>query len=398
MLSKTNMSALVRTATCSIPVQRRMVFCTGLLALTFSFACKTDQADPIFTQQLLFESGEVGYHTYRIPALITTKKGALLAFCEGRARSTSDTGDIDILLKRSSDNGQTWTDFEVIAEKGGDVMGNPAPVMDRDTGTIWLLLTSNPAATPEQLIFAGEGEGTRTVWITKSTDDGVTWSPKVEITESVKKPDWTWYATGPVNGIQLKSGRLMIPCDHGVSGSDSVYSHVIYSDDHGETWKLGGTVDKDTDESTVVELADGSLMINMRSNKGKNRREVAISQDGGLTWSESKFDETLIEPTCQASLLRFTEMGPFSKNRLLFSNPAETTRVKMTVRLSYNEGKTWPVSKLIHQGPSSYSSLAILPDNTIGLLYEGGEEHRRAWIKFARFNLEWLTDGADYLE
>ena len=363
----------------------------------------------MLTQVQVFKSGNDGYHTFRIPVLITTLKGTLLAFSEARLHSSRDSGgEIDLVLKRSFDNGQTWSDFVVIAEHGEDVMGNPAPVLDRDTGTIWLLLTSNRATTTGKLIRAGEGEGSRTVWITKSTDDGVTWSPKVEITESVKKPDWTWYATGPVNGIQLKSGRLMIPCDHAVSGSDSIYSHVIYSDDHGETWKLGGTADKDTDESTVVELADGSLMLNMRSNKGKNRREVAISRDGGLTWSESKFDETLIEPSfanaavdpggCQASLLRFTEIGPFSKNRLLFSNPADTTRVKMTVRLSYDEGKTWPVSKLIHQGPTAYSSLAILPDNTIGLLYEGGEERYLEGIKFARFKLGWLTDGADHLE
>ena len=353
----------------------------------------------MLTQVQVFKSGNDGYHTFRIPVLITTLKGTLLAFSEARVHSSKDSGgEINVVLKRSFDNGQTWTDLEVIAEHGENVLGNPTSVLDRDTGTIWLLMTSNPATATLELILAAEGEPTRTVWITKSTDDGATWSPKVEITDSVKKPDWTWYATGPVNGIQLKSGRLMIPCDHAVSGSESIISHVIYSDDHGETWQPGGSADKDTDESTVAELADGSLMLNMRSNKQKNRREVAMSRDGGLTWSKNKFDETLIEPECQASLLRFTEIGPFSKNRLLFSNPADSTRVKMTVRLSYDEGKTWPVSKVIHQGPTAYSSLAILRDNTIGLLYEGGEERYWEGIKFARFELDWLTDGADHVE
>jgi sialidase-1 len=369
-----------------------------LSALVFLCSCGPGPEEPLFNQLELFRHGEDGYHTYRIPAQITTQKGTILAFCEGRTHSSSDTGNIDVVLKRSFDNGETWTSLELVADHGEDTIGNPAPVVDRDSGTILLLMTSNPVTTPEDKILAGEVEGTRRVWITKSTDDGATWSPKVEITESVKEPNWTWYATGPVNGIQLASGRLVIPCDHAVAGSDSIYSHVIYSDDHGRTWKIGGTIDKDTDESTVVELADGSLMINMRSNKKNNRREVATSQDGGLTWSPNKFDSTLIEPVCQASLLRFTQKNGFSKNRLLFSNPAATERVNMAVRLSYDEGETWPVSRLIHEGPSAYSSLVILADKTLGLLYEGGARQRREWIAFARFNLEWLTKGADRLE
>ena len=358
----------------------------------------------LFSETQIFTSGEDLFHTFRIPALIATPQGTLLAFCEGRRQSRSDTGDIDLVLRRSFDNGKTWTPPRVIAEDAENTVGNPCPVIDQDTGTIWLLLTSNPGHIGEKQIRKSQGEGTRTVLVTKSQDDGATWAPTKEITQAVKPPDWTWYATGPGNGIQLKNGRLVVPCDHGKK-DHRFYSHVIYSDDHGETWQLGGTSGQDTDESTVVELANGSLMINMRSNKGsqpyaeqagrgRNQREIAISNDGGLTWLPSTPDPTLIEPVCQASLLRSPEGSDSLKNILLFSNPASTERVRMTVRLSYDEGDTWPIARLVHEGPSAYSSLTTLADGTIGLLYESGATHPYEGITFARFDLKWLLNGA----
>lgn len=369
------------------------------VCVLLAIACSASRSPGALLEQVeLFKMREGGYDTYRIPALLTTSKGTLLAFCEARKHSASDTGDIDLVYRRSFDSGKTWTDQQILADHGPDTIGNPSPVEDRKTGTIWLLLTGNPGKTSEREILASQGEGTRTVWLTHSRDDGASWAPLVEITAAVKRPEWTWYATGPVNGVQLKSGRLVIPCDHAEKGAPSIYSHVIYSDNHGQDWKMGGTVAKDTDESTVVELADGSLMINMRSNHGRNRRAVARSRDGGLTWSDIRFDSDLIEPVCQASLLRFTAIHRFGKNRLLFSNPADTQRAKMTVRMSYDEGETWPVSKLLHEGPSAYSSLAVLPDHTIGCLYEGGSGQRREWIRLARFNVEWLSNGADSVQ
>lgn len=370
----------------------------GVLILPLLLAACAQQGTPAveqsFSKARVFSAGEEQTHTYRIPALTVTREGTILAFCEGRRQSRSDTGDIDLVLKRSSDSGKTWTPGRVIVEDAENTIGNPCPVIDQDTGTIWLLLTGNPGSLSEKQILASEDEGTRTVWVTKSQDEGATWSAVAEITQDVKPSDWTWYATGPGNGIQLRDGRLVIPCDHAEAGDPSIYSHIIYSDDHGQSWKLGGTVGEDTDESSVVELADGSLMINMRSNKGRNRREIAMSKDGGLTWSQSRFDAALIEPVCQAGFLRLSDELDHLPRGLLFSNPAATERVRMTVRLSYDEGKSWPVSRLVHEGPSAYSSLAILPDGTIGLLYEGGEEHPYESITFARFNIEWLTNGA----
>ncbi len=332
----------------------------------------------------VFRSGEGGYHTYRIPALIVTKKGTLLAFCEGRKHSASDSGDIDLLLRRSFDGGRSWGPVQTVADFGPDTIGNPAPVVDRRTGTIWLLLTSNPGHITERQIVDQTAEGTRTVWITHSRDEGASWAQPVEITASVKRPEWTWYATGPGNGIQLRSGRLMIPCDHIVAGSKARHSHVIYSDDGGKSWRIGGIAPEGTNECAVVELRDRTLLLNMRGYRGTNRRGVALSRDGGLSWTDFRWDETLIEPVCQASMIRY------GKDRVLFSNPADMKRVNMTVRVSRDGGRTWPHARQVYAGPSAYSSLAALRDGWIGLLYESGEKTPYERIRFTRFSLKWL--------
>jgi sialidase-1 len=327
----------------------------------------------------VFRAGEGGYFSYRIPALIVSPKGTLLAFCEGRRNSASDTGDIDVLLRRSFDGGKTWSGVQKIADMGEDTIGNPTPVVERKTGAILLLLTSNPGRVTERQT----GPRDRSVWITRSTDDGASWTAPVEITAQVKQPDWTWYATGPGNGIQLKSGRLVIPCDHNTADNRR-FSHVIYSDDGGATWKIGGIAEEQTNESAVVELKSGELLFNMRSYHGKHRRAVQRSHDGGITWDALQLDDVLIEPVCQASLV--TD----AKGRVFFSNPAATTRTKMTVRLSTDGGHTWTASRVIHEGPAAYSSLAILRGNRIGLLYELGEAKPYERISFVRFDVAWI--------
>lgn len=335
----------------------------------------------------VYTAGEDGYHTYRIPAIVATAKGTLLAFCEGRKNSARDWGDIDLLVKRSADGGRTWSQAIRIADFGTDTVGNPAPVLDRRTGTVWLLMTRNPGDLEEKRIGPGLSGHTRTVWVTHSRDDGLTWAAPADITADVKRPEWTWYATGPVNGIQLRTGRMVVPCDHDRERVTERYSHVIYSDDGGRTWKLGGSAGPECNESTVVELADGSLMLNMRSYAGKNRRAVSISRDGGLSWSAPTLEEALIEPVCQASLIAF---GKGKQRVLLFSNPASTKRMNMTVRLSRDEGRTWSASKTIHAGPSAYSNLIELKGGMMGLLYERGEARPYERITFARFPLRWL--------
>lgn len=332
------------------------------LLLIVSFGClSASRAD----ETVVFRAGEDGYHTYRIPALISSHKGSLLAFCEGRKTNRNDHGDVDLVLKRSTDGGKTWLKQQLIHEEGGAekiTIGNPCPVLDSETGTIWLPLTRNN----DQVLMLS------------STDGGVTWSPPRDITKSVKKENWTWYATGPGNGIQLSQGkargRLVIPCDHRVKEEKernlSTRSHVIYSDDHGQTWQIGGLLTAGTNECAVAELENGTLVINMRSYLGKACRAISRSTDGGLTWSEVEDDPNLIEPICQASMIRIPSVE-VSGTRLAFSNPADPkARKNLTLRISHDDGKTWPLSKVICSGSSIYSSLAVLPGSDIGVLYE----------------------------
>lgn len=338
---------------------------------------------------LVFASGEGGYDTYRIPAIVETKGGSLLAFCEGRKASRSDTGNIDLLLKRSEDGGETWGPQELLWDDGGNTCGNPAPVVDQETGTVWLLLTWNLGTDHEKDIIAGKSEDTRRVFVTSSEDEGKTWATPREITADTKKDNWTWYATGPGNGIQLEygahPGRLVIPCDHIEADSKHYYSHAIYSDDHGATWQLGGrTSEHQVNECAVVELRDGRLLLNMRNyDRSKKHRQIAYSADGGDTWTGQSFDETLVEPICQASLVRM----PGDGDPLLYSNPASMdAREKMTVRWSDDGGSTWAGSKELHAGPAAYSCLVPLGEREAGCLYEAGDANPYESIYFQRFN------------
>jgi sialidase-1 len=280
----------------------------------------------------------------------------------------------------------------VIADDGPNTIGNPCPVVDRDTGTIWMTLTGNLGADTQRQILAGTSRGTRTVWVMKSTDDGRTWSKPLQFTANVKDADWTWYATGPGVAIQLRSGRLVVPCDHYLAGTQAARAHVIYSDDHGTTWKRGGVVGGGVNECQVVELGDGTLLLNMRNSPARpgEGRAIAMSRDSGLTWSEPVRDVVLVEPACQASLIGVADRSSPDRVQLLFSNPASSKRERLTIRRSDDGGKTWPAAGLLDAGPSAYSCLTILPDQTIGCLYERGEKSPSERITFARFNKDWL--------
>jgi sialidase-1 len=353
-------------------------------------------AEPV-EQIDVYASGRDGYHTYRIPSVIVTTKGTVLAFCEGRKHSSSDTGDIDLLVKRSYDGGKTFSRAQVVWDDGPNTCGNPCPVVVRESGAIVLLMTHNLGEDEESAIIARKSKATRTVWKSTSRDDGVTWSRPEDITAATKRPDWTWYATGPGAGIQLRSGRLVVPCDNVEAGTRRQNSNVIFSDDRGATWRLGGSTGPAADECEVVERSDGSLLLNIRNYDRKRPcRTTAVSTDGGMTWSSPAFDEALVEPVCQASIRRYSWGGAGGKSRILFSNPAsDKARQNMTVRLSYDEGKTWAASKLLYGGPAAYSCLAVARDGTILCLYERGSKSAYEKITLGRFSLAWLTDGQD---
>ena len=319
----------------------------------------------------MWQRGTGDYHTYRIPALTVTTSGAVLAFCEGRRDGGSDTGQIDLLLRRSLDEGQTWKSQLVVSAEPGFTTGNPAPVVDRRDGTIVLLFSRNPADRGETDICAGRAE--RTVWVTRSTDDGLTWSEPENITADVKMPDWTWYATGPGHGVQLDSGRLVIPCDHAVGvqmdrWQDPFRSHVVYSDDGGLTWSLGGVLPDGTNESTIAQLPDGQLYFNVRNHAGTHRRGYAFSYDGGESFGPLSWHPDLVEPACQGSVLAAPG------GTLLFSNPASETRDHLTIRTSDDGGTTWSSGLLVTSDPAAYSDLAITPSGNLLCLYETGAE------------------------
>lgn len=339
-----------------------------------------------FSRTDVYVGGRDGYHTYRIPALVVSLKGTVLAFCEGRKNGPEDDGDIDLLLKRSRDAGETWSDQLVIHEEGQDApitIGNPCPIVDK-SGVIHLLFTRN----------------NKRLFYTSSADDGLTWSRPEERTAILEKLDYprVRIATGPVHGIQLKSGRLIAPiwvcdrerADSGKQPTKSRFqSGVIYSDDGGKTWKTGALVRPDLNqlnEGTVFERADGSLYLNMRSQRA-GFRAIAESRDGGATWSPPFLDKHLICPTCQASVLRVSE------KEVIFANPASEARTNLTVRMSFDGGKTWPHARLIDEGPSGYSDLATTRDGRILCLYECGKTRYNEKIAIVRFSRSWLLQG-----
>lgn len=345
----------------------------------------------------LFEAGKDGYSSYRIPSIIRTARGNLLAFCEARKDGAGDAGNIDIVMKRSGDGGKTWSKQIVIWDDGANTCGNPTPVLDEETGTVWLLLTHNLGSDHEKDIINKSSRGTRTVWATASFNDGVSWSYPKEITTTTKKPSWGWYATGPGTGIQIKNGprkgRLIIPCDFSyddpngkvANGPYEYGSHIIYSDDHGRTWQLGGTITPKMNECQVVEVADGNgtLLMNMRSYTGEGQRAQSFSYDGGISWTAPKSIPDLVDPICQASFIRASWKDKNQKSTLLFMNPASPSiRHNMTVRASFDEGKTWPVIRTVFPGPSAYSSITMLSDGNAGLLYEAGIKSPYESIRF----------------
>ena len=358
-------------------------------------------------EQVVFSAGEGEYHTYRIPALLPTPTGALIAICEGRRFGRGDSGAIDLVVKRSEDSGKTWSALQVVWRDGGNTCGNPCPVVDAGTGRVVLPMTWNSGEDHGRELHRGTGKGTRKVFLANSDDDGESWSAPREITAQAKSPDWWWYATGPGVAIQLRhgthAGRLVVPANH-TSERDGFAAHAILSDDGGESWTRSSVIAPACNESQVVELEDERLMMSSRSQSFTNAertgyRSISFSSDGGKTWSAPKPDPHLGDPQVQASLIRYSWPDTGSAGRLLFANPAPRVsrergdRIRMTVRLSQDDGRTWPVRRLIHQGPAAYSSLARLPDGAVGLLYEAGRDGPYEGIRLARFSLEWLEGG-----
>jgi sialidase-1 len=378
---------------------------TLLLTLIATIA----SAEPLLEKVDVFPANTNGIARYRIPGIVVTPKGTVLAYSEARRNSSSDWGEIEIHLRRSTDGGKTWEAGKHIAhhgtrmegnphkrKDGGDkeqTVNNPVAIVDRDTGAIEFLYCINYAR----------------CYAMRSTDDGLTWSTPVDVTATFepfrKHYDWKVIATGPGHGIQLKSGRLVVPIwlaygkegDHAPSAAAT-----IYSDDHGKTWIAGDLAVPNEgefgnpNETMLTELSDGRVMLVTRSVSKPNRKIITLSPNGAKGWSKPAFHDQLWEPICMASITAH----PSQPGTLVYSNPhtlklnadgKETPagrgkRENLSIKLSRDDGKTWPVSKTLDAGPSAYSDLAVLTDGTVLCLWETKND-----IQCARFNLEWIT-------
>lgn len=365
-------------------------------------------AEPLLEQVDVFPAGMNQVTLYRIPGIVVSQQGTVLAYCEARRHSSADWGEIEIHLRRSTDGGRTWAPPVKIAHHGQRIEGNPrkptdgeheqtvnnpVSIVDRQTGAIEFLYCINYAR----------------CFSMRSIDDGLTWTPPVEITEAFEpfrqSYPWKVIATGPGHGIQMDNGRLVVPIwlAYGQTGDHKPSaSATIYSDDHGRTWQAGEIAVPDAgdygdpNETMITTLSDGRVMLVSRSVSSRNRKITTTSRDGASGWSTPIFQEALWEPICMASIVAH----PSTPGTLLFSNPHSLARDEagreipagrgkrrnLSIKLSRDDGQTWPINKTLEPGNSAYSDLAVLPDGTVICLYEGDQK-----IVAARFNLEWLT-------
>ncbi len=368
-----------------------------IFVLIFLISVFTSQAQNKIT---VFKSGTEGFKSFRIPAIVRLPNGDLLAFCEGRVKGAADFGDVNIVMKQSSDNGTTWSSIKTIIDYDTLQAGNPAPVLDLTDpeypeGRIFLFF--NTGNNHENEIR--KGNGLREVWFVTSTDNGVTWSSPVNITRMVHRPkqpdlnpgynfndDWRTTANTPGHALQLTNGkfkgRIYVAANHSEGAPKEnfrdYFAHGYYSDDHGKTFMLSHKVDiPGSNESTAAELSDGSLMLNSRNQSGDIRsRIVSISKNGGSTWDTTYFDLNLPDPVCQGSLLSFNTID--GKSYLAFCNPADPARRNnLTLRLSSDDGRTWFKNFLIDMDDSdpnndftAYSDIVKISETELGVLYE----------------------------
>jgi sialidase-1 len=350
-------------------------------------ATKVEVEQKLAFQNLFDASSKDSISCYRIPAIVTAPNGDVVVAIDERVPSCGDlkwSNDINIVIRRSTDNGITWSNIETVVDFPlGKSASDPSMIVDKITNNIFLFYNYMDLDNEKDVYY---------LHVVKSSDNGKTWSKPEDITSQIAKPEWKndfkFITSG--RGIQTTSGKLlhcMVNLNNGM--------HVFGSDDHGKTWYFLDTPIQPADESKIVELADGSLMVNARVNK-KGLRYVHTSSSQGKTW-ETKADSTLIDPGCNASIIRYTSVKEgYKKNRLLFSNAkSEKDRVNMTIKISYDEGKTWSEGKTIYTGSSAYSSMTILKNGNIGLFFEKDNHTQNV---FTSFSLEWLTDGKDKLE
>ncbi len=353
------------------------------------------QAAPLFQQTDVFVAGQGGYFAYRIPAIETTPDGTLLALAEARKYNLNDPGfekqDIDLVVKRSTDQGATWSAMKVIEDPGEKwSAANPATLVDRETGLVWLFYLRGK---PERNTYTARA-GTEDIQILARTsrDQGATWSEPLDLTRATRDlsdPKWRCSVVGPGGGICTRDGRLVIP----VWRFEPWGAFAAFSKDHGRTWQRGGFVPGVSgDECQLVELADGRWLFDIRQQRGPNRWR-AMSDDGGQTWPTVNPGEAVTPVACAIQRYTLKSAGD-DRDRLIWTGPKGPERSNLVVRVSYDEGRTFPHQRVVAAGFAAYSDLAVLRDKTIGVLWERGAKRGYEFITFTRFNREWLESAA----
>ena len=374
-----------------------------LLALT---SCETTEAPMAPERTPLFEMGEEGSKFYRIPALVKAADGALVAVADKRGDALGDLPNIiTIVSKRSTDGGKTWSDMSIVA-KGDTVAkcgyGDAVVIADEVKGNLVAVFSGNNG------LWHSNASSLIRTYTSTSTDGGKTWGEVIDITDQVYGGvygEGTRHGlfTGSGSGVQLKHGKyagrlmLVVAARNDASWGGTLSNYAVYSDDGGKTWQVSkNAACTNGDEAKVVELANGNVLMSIR-NRAKGHRLFSISTDGGETWGEPKLNETILDPACNGDIVAYTYKG---KNLLLHSLPASpTTREKVTVYVSEDNGETWTPKRCIYPGYSAYSSLQVLDDGTIGIIVEEGK-----WdgglpgedgfnLGYYRFNLPWLMAG-----
>jgi sialidase-1 len=362
----------------------------GLLTLVISGM----SASVLIAQSLepndIFISGTEGVHEFRIPAMITLSSGTVITACDARVDRKGDVpNNIDQMVKRSTDNGKTWgkiiTAVNFANQEGA---GDPSLIQDAKTGRVFLFYTYCPGRND-----VPEGGNAKqrhlSLQYVFSDDEGITWSIPQVVEHGLKKEGWHSMWPGPGRGTVLSDERLIVPIT--VFDFEHMYSYYIYSDDHGNSWDISGMIGMDVNEPTLVEIDENKLLVNARNTNRDGKRAIVTSEDRGKTWSEISYHEDLPDPTCQGSCIRIKDKK--GKNILIFSNAADPKkRQNMTVTISYDNGKSWPMKRTVYEGPSAYSCLTVLQDGEIGLFYENGIESPYEKISFVKFPLDWVSD------
>lgn len=368
-----------------------------LMCISASWTWASDAPE----RTVLFNMGDYDSQYWRIPALVTAADNSLVAVVDKRGSSLGDLPNtISIMSRRSTDNGKNWSEPDVVAQGGnGKTYGDPAVVLDKKTGNLICMFVG------DQGLWNATPYNRQGIYVSKSTDNGVSWSEPVAITDQVYANHSSWYAgfAGSGHGLCLKDGRLMFVLAIRATSATGVplHNYAIYSDDGGDNWTLSTNAATTAgDEAKVVELEDGDILMSIR-NPSKGNRIFCKSTDRGQTWGKAYFETELKDPACNGDIIRYsysTDEGSEGKSRLLHSLPeSTTTRENVTIYLSEDDGETWPIKKRLVDGYSAYSSLTVLSDGTIGALVEEGKWDSNLpgedgfQLVFYRFTMDWLT-------